>query len=96
MEQDVGNSWAKILYNGSEAYVSNLYIKIVDNYTVKDATVTTDNLNARAGSSSSTESLLKLPLNTKVSYISDAGNGWSLVEYNDKIFFVATDYLDIA
>lgn len=96
MEQDVGNSWAKILYNGSEAYVSNLYIKIVDNYSVKDATVTTDNLNARAGSSSSTESLFKLPLNTKVSYISDAGNGWSLVEYDDKIFFVATDYLDIA
>lgn len=96
MEQDVGNSWAKILYNGSEAYVSNLYVKIVDNYTVKDATVTTDELNARAGSSSSTESLFKLPLNTKVSYISDAGNGWSLVEYNDRIFFVATDYLEIS
>ncbi len=96
IEKDAGNSWAKVLYNGSEAYVSNLYINIVDGYTVKDATVTTDNLNGRSGSSSSSESLAKFPLNATVSYIKDVGNDWSMIEYDGKILFAATNYLKVS
>ncbi len=96
IEKDAGNSWAKVLYNGSEAYASNLYINIVDGYTVKDATVTTDNLNGRSSYSSSSESLAKFPLNTTVSYIKDVGNDWSMIEYDGKILFAATNYLKVS
>ena len=96
IDDDVGNSWASVLYNGSEAYVSNLYIRLVENYTVRDATVTTDNLNGRASASTSSDAVMQLPLNTTVSYIADAGNEWSMIEYDGKIVFVATQYLSIS
>lgn len=96
IEKDAGNSWAKVLYNGSEAYVSNLYVNIVDGYTVKDATVTTDNLNGRSSASSSSESLAKFPLNATVSYIKDVGNDWSMIEYDGKILYAATNYLKVS
>lgn len=96
VEQDAGNSWAKVLYNGSEAYASNLYINIVDNYTVKDATITTENLKGRASGSSSGDVVVEFPLNTKVSYIKDVGSGWSMIEYDGKILFAATQYLSIS
>ena len=96
IEKDAGNSWAKILYNGSEAYVSNLLINVVSDYTVKEATVNADQLNGRATSSSSAESVTKFPINTKVSYIKDVGNGWSMIEYNDRIVYAATNYLTIS
>ncbi|MEA5060733.1 MAG: SH3 domain-containing protein [Candidatus Pelethousia sp.] len=96
VEKDAGNSWAKVLYNGSEAYISNLYINVVDNYTVKDATVNTDKLKGRASGSSSGEVVTEFPLNTKVSYIKDVGSGWSLIEYDGKILFAATNYLTVS
>ena len=92
VEQDAGNAWAKVLYNGTEAYASNLYIKIVEDYAVKDATVTTDNLKGRASGSSSGEIVVEFPLDTKVNYIKDVGSGWSLVEYDGKILYAATNY----
>lgn len=96
VEKDAGNSWAKVLYNGSEAYASNLYINLVDTYTVKDATITTDKLKGRASGSSSGEVVVEFPLNTKVSYIKDVGSGWSMIEYDGKILFAATQYLSIS
>lgn len=96
VEKDAGNSWAKVLYNGSEAYVSNLYVNVVENYAVKDATVNTDKLKGRASGSSSGEVVTEFPLNTKVSYIKDVGSGWSMVEYDGKILFAATNYLTVS
>lgn len=95
-EKDAGNSWAKVLYNGSEAYVSNLYINFVDGYTVKNATVIEDQLNGRSIASSSGESLVKFPVNTTVSFIKDVGNDWSMIEYDGKILFAASIYLKVS
>jgi len=69
IELDTGNAWAKILYNGNEAYASNLYLKVVEDYAVKEATVTTDALKGRASGSSSGEIVVEFPLDTKVNFI---------------------------
>ncbi len=63
---------------------------------MKDATVTTDNLNGRSSASSSGESLAKFPLNATVSYIKDVGNDWSMIEYDGKILYAATNYLKVS
>ncbi len=99
IESDVGNDWSKIIYNNTEAYASKVYLNSVGDpttYITKTATVNTDNLNARSTDSSSGTVVTKLANGTKVSYIKDMGSDWSMIEYNEQILFVATNYLTIS
>ncbi|MDR0841030.1 MAG: SH3 domain-containing protein [Christensenellaceae bacterium] len=96
IEPNVGNDWAKISYNNAEAYVSKIYINTIGNVgevTATNATVNTADLNGRANASQAGDVVQKLPLNAAVSFIKDMGSGWSMIEYDGKILFVASNYL---
>ena len=90
------NDWYKIAYNGGEAYVSGGYIKKVSDisaYTTSPASIKGDDINIRSAASSDAERVEVLSNGTAVSFVKDAGNGWSMIEYNNKILFVSTQYL---
>lgn len=90
------NDWYKIAYNNGEAYVSGGYIKKVSDissYTTTPASIKGDDINIRSGASSDAEKVEQLSNGTAVSFVKDAGNGWSMIEYNNKILFVSTQYL---
>ncbi len=90
------NDWYKISYNGGEAYVSGGYIKKVSDissFTTTPATIKGDDINIRSAASADAERVEVLSNGTAVSFIKDAGNGWSMIEYNNKILFVSTQYL---
>ena len=90
------NDWYKIAYNGGEAYVSGGYIRKVSDisaYTSTPASIKGDDINIRSAASSDAERVEVLSNGTAVSFIKDAGNGWSMIEYNNKILFVSTQYL---
>ncbi len=90
------NDWYKIAYNGGEAYVSGAYIRKVSDisaYSTAPATIKGDDINIRSAASSDAERVEVLANGTAVSFVKDAGNGWSMIEYNNKILFVSTQYL---
>lgn len=90
------NDWYKIAYNGGEAYVSGGYIKKVSDissYTTTPATIKGDDINIRSAASADAERVEVLSNGTAVSFVKDAGNGWSMIEYNNKILFVSSQYL---
>ena len=90
------NDWYKIAYNNGEAYVSGGYIKKVSDissYTTTPASIKGDDINIRSAASSDAERVEQLSNGTAVSFVKDAGNGWSMIEYNNKILFVSTQYL---
>ena len=90
------NDWYKIAYNNGEAYVSGGYIKKVSDissYTTTPATIKGDDINIRSAASSDAEKVEQLSNGTAVSFVKDAGNGWSMIEYKGKILFVSTQYL---
>ncbi|MBQ3131234.1 MAG: SH3 domain-containing protein [Clostridia bacterium] len=90
------NDWYKIAYNNGVAYVSGGYIKKVSDisaYTTTPATIKGDDINIRSAASADAERVEVLSNGTAVSFIKDAGNGWSMIEYNNKILFVSSQYL---
>lgn len=90
------NQWYKIVYNGGDAYVSGQYIKrvcSVSEYNPTPATINGDDINARAAASTSADKVDTLKNGTSVSLISQDSNGWSLVEYNNRIFYVSSSYV---
>lgn len=90
------NQWYKIVYNGGDAYVSGQYIKrvcSVSEYNPTPATISGDDINARAAASTSADKVDTLKNGTSVSLISQDSNGWSLVEYNNRIFYVSSSYV---
>jgi len=90
------NDWYKIIFNNSEAYVSGAYIRKVSDisaYSTTSATISGDGINARAAASTSADVVTQLSNGTSVSLISQDNNGWSLVEYNNKIFYVSSQYV---
>ena len=54
---------------------------------------TTANLNMRKEANKNSASILVIPANKDVSWISDAGNGWSKVKYNGKTGYCSNGYL---
>ena len=90
------NGWYKIAYNNTTAYVSGKYLtKVSDiaSYTTTNATVNTDNLNARLSPSTSGTAMMQLANGTAVAFVKDMGSGWSMIEYNGKILFVSQQYI---
>ena len=97
--------WSKINYNNKIAYVSSGYLKTVSTNTSdtkpEDSTeqykeikiVNTNGLNVRKGPSTSYSSIGKLNKGSNVEVISESA-GWSKINYNNTIAYVATMYLD--
>lgn len=81
--------WYKIDYRGKVGYVYEKYVKVTGNITYK---TTTDNLNMRASSNTSSNIITKIPKNTSIKIIS-SNNGWDKVYYNGQFGFCSNAYL---
>ncbi len=95
------NGWSKITHNGKVAYVHSGYLKNVSsdskptpptNGVKFEKEVTTNGLNVRSGPSTSYQIVGKLNTGDKVGVISES-NGWSKINYNDKVAYVYSSYL---
>lgn len=96
LERDGGHGWCKIDFDGKEAYIAERYVEIVGKDSVGKATVNVDDLNMRSQPLPDAEVLGKLAKGTKLDvYLKDAGEGWTLVAYDDRLVYVATKYVDI-
>ncbi len=92
------NGWAKIKYNGTNAYVSSEYIvsksdsgsstESIKSYKVVNATT----LNVRSGPGTSYSKITTISYGTEVGVISES-NGWSKINYNGKTGYVSSQYL---
>lgn len=58
-----------------------------------DTLYTTDNVNARADSSTDSQSYGTIPAGTGVQVIERFSNGWTKIKYNDKEAYVKSEYL---
>lgn len=58
-----------------------------------DTLYTTDNVNARADSSTDSQSYGTIPAGTGVQVIERLSNGWTKIKYNDKEAYVKSEYL---
>ena len=62
----------------------------------KTATVNTNDLNMRSQPLSNSTVIGRLSKGTKVDvYVEDAGEGWTIIGYDDKLVYVASRYLDM-
>ncbi|MFC6387106.1 SH3 domain-containing protein [Sporolactobacillus kofuensis] len=94
-------SWLKIKYNGGTAYVSGSYVKKAgssstgtgsSNAPVLYTGTTTDNLNVRQGSSTSTKVLTTLKKGSSVEVVGTSGN-WLKIKYNGGTAYVSESYV---
>ena len=97
------NGWSKINYNGKTGYVDSSYLKSTVPGSTNDNTNnettgttkyvnTTSGLNVRSGAGTSYSKLGKLEYKEKVTVLSTS-NGWSKINYNGKIGYVDSSYL---
>lgn len=101
-------SWSKVKYGSKIGYVSSSYIQkatgkiTVAKKTVPKATVkisasvinykTKTNLNLRSGASTKYKTLVTIPKNKEVTYVSKSGS-WYKVKYGSKTGYVSSSYL---
>lgn len=92
------NGWAKIDYNGRDAYVSSNYLSSKSESNTGDESiksykiVTATSLNFRSGPGTSYSKISSISYGTEVGVISES-NGWSKIKYNNKIGYVSSNYL---
>ncbi|GAA0707330.1 hypothetical protein GCM10008904_16460 [Paraclostridium ghonii] len=98
--QMLDNGWAKIVFNGKEAYISGSYLsntKPDDNKeTVKIKYVTSETgLNVRKGPSTGDQIIGKLPYGSSVEVVNITSTGWAKIKYNSTYAYayVSNNYL---
>ena len=98
INEDYGNGWSQIDYNGASAFMASQYItNITSEKTIPiecRATVNASDVNMRAASTTDALSIGKLNNGTEVEVIKkDAGHSWSMILFDSKIAFVSSRYL---
>ena len=91
------NGWHQILYNNRYGYVSDSYIKILENgnssENIKKGTVNINALNVRSGPSTSYKIIDMIKRNDKVEIVS-LENGWYKIKNNNTYGYVSSKYID--
>lgn len=87
------SGWYKIKYNGSYAYISNKYVKLISNDEVLKQGQTTSSLNVRSGNSTSYSILGKLSKGQKIEIVEQMSNGWYKIKYNSSYGYVSNKYV---
>lgn len=100
----ISGDWANVDYNGKVGYASAKYLTKSNssNPTPTPPSVetpssnvnkkTTENLNMRTGAGTTHSRILTIPKGSKVIVLSES-NGWSKLNYNGKIGYASSDYL---
>ncbi|WP_374148903.1 N-acetylmuramoyl-L-alanine amidase [Priestia megaterium] len=97
---DESKGWAKITYNGKEAWISSQYINKTQinststaNSTSKSAVVNASSLNVRSSASTSASIVTNLPRNSKVTVVKESGSWSQIKTASGKTGWVASQYL---
>lgn len=97
---DESKGWAKITYNGKEAWISSQYINKTQtnstsnaNSTSKLAVVNASSLNVRSSATTSASIVTNLPRNSKVTVIKESGSWSQIKTASGQTGWVASQYL---
>ncbi|MEH7145840.1 N-acetylmuramoyl-L-alanine amidase [Priestia megaterium] len=97
---DESKGWAKITYNGKEAWISSQYINKTQttstptaNSTSKSAVVNASSLNVRSSASTSASVVINLPRNSKVTVLKESGSWSQIKTASGQTGWVASQYL---
>ncbi|USD14414.1 SH3 domain-containing protein [Priestia megaterium] len=97
---DESKGWAKITYNGKEAWISSQYINKTQtnststaNSTSKSAVVNASSLNVRSSASTSASIVTNLPRNSKVTVLKESGSWSQIKTASGQTGWVASQYL---
>ncbi|PFL03353.1 N-acetylmuramoyl-L-alanine amidase [Priestia megaterium] len=97
---DESKGWAKITYNGKEAWISSQYINKTQtnststaNSTSKSAVVNASSLNVRSSASTSASIVTNLPSNSKVTVVKVSGSWSQIKTASGQTGWVASQYL---
>ncbi|SDD37020.1 N-acetylmuramoyl-L-alanine amidase [Priestia aryabhattai B8W22] len=97
---DESKGWAKITYNGKEAWISSQYINKTQttstptaNSTSKSAVVNASSLNVRSSASTSASIVTNLPRNSKVTVLKESGSWSQIKTTSGQTGWVASQYL---
>lgn len=107
--KDYGNGWSKIEYDGKTGFMATQYLSTSGGSgSTKENTggsttssnakgvVNADDVNARSEASTSSKVVTQLAKNTEVTVVDkNVGNGWYKIKYDDKIMFIASQYVTI-
>lgn len=91
IQESVG--WSKVNFNGKVGYVSQKLLVTANAPTSSVKIVKSNTLNIRKEANITSEKVVSLGMGDKVKFISESG-GWSKVNYNGKIGYVSSYYLD--
>ena len=107
VEEDLGNGWYKVTYNGKTGYMSGEWLTISPSVGTSAAdtnaaaspigtgTVTADSLRLRSEASTSSSTITQAPKGSKVTVVEDAGNGWYKVTYGSRIGYMSSEWLTV-
>jgi N-acetylmuramoyl-L-alanine amidase len=97
---DESKGWAKITYNGKEAWILSQYINKTQsnststaNSTSKSAVVNASSLNVRSSASTSASIVTNLPRNSKVTVLKESGSWSQIKTASGQTGWVASQYL---
>ncbi|MHA2959879.1 SH3 domain-containing protein [Priestia megaterium] len=97
---DESKGWAKITYNGKEAWISSQYINktqtnstSTENSTSKSAVVNASSLNVRSSASTSASIVTNLSRNSKVTVVKESGSWSQIKTASGQTGWVASQYL---
>lgn len=91
------NGWAKITYEGQDAYVKAEYLEIAesaDGVAVTGTVTVLTNVNVRAEASQSAERLGMVVGGDTLELIEKMDNGWCKVKYDGQIGYVKSEYVE--
>lgn len=98
---DTYGSWYKVSYNGTIGYVSSAYVKVssstIGTASTSSSYSTTENLNLRQNTSTTSAILLTIPSGSTVKYLGTYGasGSWYKVSYNGATGYVASKYVKV-
>ncbi len=95
------NGWTKITFEGKEAYIKTDYLEILEpaeevgtgENLANGKVTTTTNVNVRAQASASSSRIGQVEAGAVLDWIEDVAGGFSKVIYEDKIGYIASEYL---
>ena len=94
------NGWTLVKANDKIGYISSSYLQLTgetvereyDHNLKNDIVLTTTDLNFRTGPSTDYEVIETFKINTELRVVAEVDNGWLLVQHNDRLGYVSSEY----
>ncbi len=96
------NGWAKINYQGKEAYLKTDYLQVIEEpdeagageNVANGTAIANTTVNVRSEASTSSSRIGQVLKGATIEWIADVEDGWSKIIYEGKVGYVKSEYLD--